>query len=185
MRVEVLRAAARQAVAWRNGGGVTREVAVWPAGAGMDAFEWRVSMAEVGVAGPFSVFAGVDRVLTVVSGVLALRFGARDMVLDAGSAPFGFAGDVACDGAPVGGPVVDLNVMTRRGVFAAGVARVDGAFTAAGAPSVLVALRAGALRGDGVACGLAAHDAAVIQGGGALVFDAPAVLIAVRRIGAA
>ena len=86
MRIEVLRAAARQAVAWRNGGGETREVAVWPAGAGMDAFEWRVSMAEVGVAGPFSVFAGVDRVLTVVSGVLALRFGARDKVLDAESA---------------------------------------------------------------------------------------------------
>jgi environmental stress-induced protein Ves len=41
------------AAPWKNGGGVTREVAAFPAGAGLDAFVWRVSIADVAQAGPF------------------------------------------------------------------------------------------------------------------------------------
>ena len=32
---------------WKNGGGVTREIAAYPHGAGFDTFIWRVSLADV------------------------------------------------------------------------------------------------------------------------------------------
>ena len=55
-RTELLSAARRAAVPWKNGGGVTREVAAHPAGASLEDFDWRVSTAEVRAAGPFSGF---------------------------------------------------------------------------------------------------------------------------------
>jgi environmental stress-induced protein Ves len=113
--MRVLRAADRVAVPWKNGGGLTREVMVSPPGAGFEAFDWRVSIAEVRDAGPFSVFAGIDRVLTILEGRMLLAFADRHVEMDADSAPFAFAGDVACHGTPIAGPVTDLNVMTRRG----------------------------------------------------------------------
>jgi len=54
-------------VPWRNGGGVTREV-VSAGGSGPLSFEWRISIAEVSHAGPFSTFPGVDRIITVIEG---------------------------------------------------------------------------------------------------------------------
>jgi environmental stress-induced protein Ves len=122
----ILRAADRVAVPWKNGGGITREVAVWPPGAGFDTFDWRVSIAEVREAGPFSTFDGIDRTMAILVGRLTLRFADRTVALDAASAPFAFPGDVACDGVPVGGHVTDLNVMTRRGRATARVARFAG-----------------------------------------------------------
>ena len=46
---------------WRNGGGVTRELASSPEG--VDDFDWRVSIAEVTASGDFSRFPGVDRTI--------------------------------------------------------------------------------------------------------------------------
>ncbi|MCX4756485.1 HutD/Ves family protein [Kitasatospora purpeofusca] len=114
--VQLLRAAERPATAWRNGGGVTREVAGYPAGSGLDDFAWRVSLAEVGSAGPFSAFPGVDRVITLVEGPgMALTVDGTEHVVDAPFRPFAFAGDAATDCRLLGGPLVDFNVMTRRG----------------------------------------------------------------------
>jgi uncharacterized protein len=104
-----LRAADRVAVPWKNGGGVTREVAVFPPGAGIADFLWRVSIAEVDAAGPFSIFAGVDRILTVLDGRLDLG----SISLSPGQ-PFAFPGDLPIEGRPIGGPVTDLNLMMRR-----------------------------------------------------------------------
>lgn len=61
-------------VPWKNGGGTTAEVAVHPPGTGFDAFDWRISMADVAADGPFSRFPGVDRTLVLAEG--------RDLVLD-------------------------------------------------------------------------------------------------------
>ena len=58
-------ASARQFRPWKNGGGETAEIAVSPAGAGFDDFDWRISTAIVAQSGPFSGFPGVDRVLTL------------------------------------------------------------------------------------------------------------------------
>jgi environmental stress-induced protein Ves len=120
-----LRAADRVAVPWKNGGGVTREVAIWPEGSGFDDFDWRISIAEVRDAGPFSKFENIDRTLMILEGRLSLVFCDRVATLDPDSAPFGFGGEEACAGTPLGGAVMDLNVMVRRGRRTAQVRRVS------------------------------------------------------------
>jgi environmental stress-induced protein Ves len=114
--VTLLRAADRTAVPWKNGGGVTREVAAWPPGAGFDDFAWRVSMAEVRSDGPFSMFPGVDRILAVLEGRLVLSVeGQASITLAHDTPPAAFPGDAPTTARVESGPVLDLNVMTRRG----------------------------------------------------------------------
>jgi len=163
----ILRAADRIAVAWKNGGGLTREVAVHPPGSDLDGFDWRVSLAEVrqGQGGPFSVFPGVDRHLAVISGRLELSIAGRDAVtLAPDSLPLVFPGDVPASAAPVHAPVRDLNVMTRRGRWLARLMRrsLAGATTAKlEAPTtLLVALAPLRLRTPHNTATLAALDAA-------------------------
>ena len=48
---------------WKNGGGSTTEIAIAPPGAGLDDFDWRISLATISEDGPFSVFPGIDRTL--------------------------------------------------------------------------------------------------------------------------
>lgn len=112
---QIIRAGDCPEVAWKNGGGTTREIAVFPPGASMDDFLWRLSMARVEKAGAFSTFAGIDRVLAVLDGVLHLSGPAPDVRLDGASAPYAFDGAAAVTGEPVDGPVLDLNAMGRRG----------------------------------------------------------------------
>ncbi|MEI7029829.1 HutD family protein [Streptomyces pratensis] len=115
MTVRVLRAADRPPKPWRNGGGLTREIAAFPEGAGADGFDWRVSLADVTADGPFSSFPGVDRTLTVVEGAgMDLVVGGEHHIVDEPLWPHDFPGDLPTDGFLLGGPVVNLNVMRRR-----------------------------------------------------------------------
>lgn len=104
---------------WKNGGGVTTELAVHPHGAGLDDFAWRISSARVTASGPFSHFGGVDRSLAVLDGGgLCLRIdGTRAETLTAGSAPFVFRGEQRIEAELPGGPIADFNVMTRRALW--------------------------------------------------------------------
>ncbi|MFI6545779.1 HutD family protein [Streptomyces prunicolor] len=114
--IRALPASARTAVPWKNGGGVTREIAAWPEGAGMDDFAWRVSLAEVAADGPFSAFPDVDRTLTVVEGAgMDLTVGGERWLVNTRYEPRDFRGDVPTDCRLLDGPVVNLNVMWRRG----------------------------------------------------------------------
>jgi len=120
----ILRAAGRSAVPWKNGGGITREVAVHPPGSDLGSFDWRVSLAEVRSPGPFSTFPGIDRHLALISGRLLLRIAGEEAVLlTPASEPCDFPGDLAAAAEPLDSPVADLNVMTRRGRFAARLRR--------------------------------------------------------------
>jgi environmental stress-induced protein Ves len=125
--VRILRSADYRRMPWKNGGGETTEIAVWPEGSGLDDFGWRVSMARVERDGPFSAFPGVDRTLAILEGEgLRLSVAGRAAVnLDAGAAPYSFPGDQPTDSSLLGGPITDLNVMTRRGQFAHTVRRID------------------------------------------------------------
>jgi environmental stress-induced protein Ves len=124
VRLTALPAAERLAQPWKNGGGTTREVAAAPDGVGFD-FDWRVSLAQVDAGGPFSRFAGVDRILTVLEGAMRLTVEGREPVtLDADAGPYAFAGDADCSARMIA-PVIDLNVMTRRGAWTATVTRLD------------------------------------------------------------
>ncbi len=123
--MRIVRATDYRVVPWKNGGGITHEVAVWPLAAGMDEFGWRVSIATVSRGGAFSIFPGVDRELAVIEGVLQLSIDGRPAVsLDGNSPPMRFPGDVPSHGEPHGGHVTDLNVMTRRGQFTSRMRRV-------------------------------------------------------------
>jgi environmental stress-induced protein Ves len=145
--IRVLRAADRVATPWKNGGGITREVAIWPPGSKFDDFDWRVSIAEVREAGPFSTFERIDRTMAILNGRLELRLSDRTIALDPSSDPVLFAGDVPCEGIPAGGPVTDLNVMVRRSRATARVARFRSVIEAAAAPrTVLMATARTAIR---------------------------------------
>ena len=128
--MRILRAGNYRRMKWKNGGGETTEVAVFPEDAGLDDFGWRVSMARVESAGPFSLFPGVDRTLSILDGkgIMLDIEGRLPVTLTEGSEPYRFAADVAAHAGLVAGPVTDLNVMTRRGRHAHRVARyeVDG-----------------------------------------------------------
>lgn len=100
---------------WKNGGGTTTEIAAHPAGAGIDEFLWRVSMAQVESDGPFSMFDGIDRTLSILDGDgIRLTVDGETTELTLASVPFPFAGDASASATLIGGPVTDLNVMTRR-----------------------------------------------------------------------
>ena len=108
---------------WKNGGGTTREIVCQPQGAGMDAFDWRVSIATIARSGPFSAFAGVDRSIMLLQGdgVLLESGGGISHRLDTPLQPFAFSGDLALQCTLLGGESTDFNVMTRRGAVRAQV----------------------------------------------------------------
>ncbi|NDZ81764.1 HutD family protein [Streptomyces sp. SID10853] len=197
MTVRILRAAGRAAAPWKNGGGVTREIAAGPEGAGMDAFAWRVSLADVGADGPFSVFPEVTRVLTVVEGAgMELTAGGVPLRVDERFVPHRFAGDVATHGRLLEGPVVNFNVMYREALTDALVSVVRGRLTVAVPPEatvLLVALDGTAVledMGTGTDVGtdmgtdvvLGPHDAAVVTGEspGVLRADGHTALVTLR-----
>jgi environmental stress-induced protein Ves len=127
MTLQILRARDREAQPWKNGGGVTREIAVHPPRADFDSFDWRVSTAVVDASGPFSRFDGVDRTLLLLEGP-ALRLlidGAISTTLRPASAPVSFPADVPVEATLPHGRVIDLNVMVRRGRWSEQIERLD------------------------------------------------------------
>lgn len=114
MTVCVLRRADHQRMRWRNGGGVTAQVARSPDVEGSADFDWRVSFAEIEHSGDFSTFPGVDRVIVLVEGpTLTLMVDGVRHDLERHQ-PFAFDGE-SVTGCDVQAPTLDLNVMTRRG----------------------------------------------------------------------
>ncbi|MEM5448710.1 HutD family protein [Paraburkholderia guartelaensis] len=118
-RLTLLRGAALVASPWKNGGGVTREIAVAHvasrADASLDAFAWRVSVADVAQAGPFSRFEGVDRTLVLLDGAgMLLDEAGRTHVLTQPLDVAHFAGEAAIDARLVNGATRDFNLMVRR-----------------------------------------------------------------------
>jgi environmental stress-induced protein Ves len=121
--MEIIRYAELKAHPWRNGGGVSRELARHPAASSGQAsdpnggWDWRVSIAEVAKAGEFSAFPGMDRVLTVIDGeLLLLTVDGAEHPLEK-YRPFRFPGDAASAGALPTGDIRDLNVITRNRAF--------------------------------------------------------------------
>lgn len=116
--MKILRARDYRRMPWKNGKGETIEVAVYPENAGLDDFEWRISMASVTTDGPFSTFPGIDRTLSVLTGegIELSVAGQPPVTLTQNSAPYSFPADQPTTARLINGPITDLNVMTRRGV---------------------------------------------------------------------
>ncbi len=93
---------------WKNGGGVTREIAVVTDERGL---VWRMSVANVDRNGPFSAFNGLFRILTVIEGDgLRLTGPNKAFVAEPGD-PVRFDGALAIDCELIGGPVRDFNLI--------------------------------------------------------------------------
>ncbi|MGV8935500.1 MAG: HutD family protein [Allorhizobium sp.] len=159
---------------WKNGGGVTTEIAVFPDSAGVEAFDWRISMATVSSDGPFSLFDGIDRTLSILEGDgIALSVdGAEPVALTAKTPPFAFAADLPTTSTLLGGPVLDLNVMTRRGRFVHDVQRLSlsGRSGLALSPGsrLLICVEGEIILDDAAGTVLVRYDAAVFSDGEAL-----------------
>ena len=103
---------------WKNGGGVTTELAMSPPGAGLVDFDWRVSLASIAADGPFSQFPGVDRTLVMVAGDgVLLDFGDERVVLSPSEPLVEFAGEDPVHATVNGQSTLDFNVLTRRGRY--------------------------------------------------------------------
>jgi uncharacterized protein len=97
---------------WRNGGGRTRELLVWPSAAG-----WllRVSVARIDSDGPFSSFAGLQRWFAVLRGEgVRLDLPRGVLTVTPGDEPLAFDGEAAPMCTLLDGPTEDLNLMARR-----------------------------------------------------------------------
>ena len=171
--MRVLRAETYRRMPWKNGGGVTTEIATSPDGASLDSFDWRISMARVEAGGPFSAFPGIDRTLSILQGEgLRLTVGdAAPAEFRQGSEPHAFAADVPTLAELIGGPVTDLNVMTRRVRYSHSVRRValDGEQNLSLSAAVTVLFCQA-----GTADMLAGNDSAEIGPLDAVVFGEPA-----------
>ncbi|CTQ34680.1 HutD/Ves family protein [Jannaschia rubra] len=93
---------------WKNGGGLTREIA--RGGPGEPA-PWRLSRASILRDGPFSRFDGMIRILTIVEGrALTLRVGSSRLMVEP-LCPVRFDGGAAAEAQLPAGPVSPLNLM--------------------------------------------------------------------------
>lgn len=113
MTIHLISAAAAVPQAWRNGGGQTRELLVWPA---QGPWRLRISRADISADGPFSAFSGVTRWFAVLHGqgvALTMQGTRREMrTSDDG---LRFDGALAPECELLDGPTEDLNLMAIGG----------------------------------------------------------------------
>ena len=111
--LRVLRPADYKRMPWKNGGGMATELAVYPSG---DAYDWRISIADIESNGPFSTFEGYDRYIALLEGLgMELRFDDGEPVrLERRLQFVKFAGEQRTDGVLVSGKVRDFNVIYKR-----------------------------------------------------------------------
>ncbi|WP_168220021.1 MULTISPECIES: HutD family protein [unclassified Salinibacterium] len=110
----LVRAGDRVATPWRNGEGLTSEVAAGPEGAGLSDFAWRVSIATIAQDSEFSPFRHVDRWLVPLDepGLELDIDGTRRLIERHSTVTFTGEADVAAR--EVHAPSRDLNLMVDR-----------------------------------------------------------------------
>ncbi|MCY1127386.1 HutD family protein [Frigidibacter sp. RF13] len=109
---------------WKNGGGVTHEIAREDRDGQL---LWRLSIAEVASDGPFSAFPGLTRILTVIAGA-GLHLHTPEGCLEAlPYTPVRFSGDTAIDSRLIDGPVRDFNLIWDAARLSATVQPLDSA----------------------------------------------------------
>ena len=118
MKRTILTPAEYRSMPWKNGMGITHEIAISRSDEDLvsGSFLWRLSMAEVGTSSPFSLFPGCDRTIVLLEG--------NGMVLDSGPdgyhvlshpfVPYSFSGEWQTQGRLLDGPCRDFNVMWDR-----------------------------------------------------------------------
>jgi uncharacterized protein len=114
MTIHILRTQEAPPQAWRNGGGVTRELLAWPPE--VEPWSLRLSVADVETDGPFSSFPGVERWFVVTRGAgVVLKFPQGERRVALNDAPLCFDGSLAPGCRLIKGATRDLNLMLRDG----------------------------------------------------------------------
>jgi uncharacterized protein len=116
--VQIVRKSSFTAAPWKNGGGTTHEAIRVPASG--EPFRWRVSVAHIEVAGPFSDFAGYDRKMVLLRGAgvkLDFANGEQRVLRHVGEIAE-FDGGLSARCELLGGPCVDLNLMVAKSMGA-------------------------------------------------------------------
>ena len=117
---------------WRNAAGETREICTFPP-AKRD-FYWRASITSIAANGEFSLFPGMERIVTLLEGgemflESADRFNHTLKPLQ----PFSFAADLVVKAKLTAGQMsMDFNIMTRLDVCKAKVRIAERTFTTFG-----------------------------------------------------
>jgi environmental stress-induced protein Ves len=115
--MRILRQEDYKVMPWKNGGGITTEIWVSPEGSGLASapFDWRVSIADVAIDGPFSKFAGYDRHIMLLDGEgMRLETEESGNIELSPCRPVAFSGDWTVTGKLIAGPVRDFNLMVAR-----------------------------------------------------------------------
>lgn len=113
--ISLIKSSGYKVMPWKNGLGVTAEIAIYPEGADLSKgdFQWRISSAKVTASNSFSNFSGYDRFLTVLSGEgfeLNERFFKPYEVHK-------FRGEEAISCKLIGRAVEDLGIIYRRDLY--------------------------------------------------------------------
>lgn len=95
---------------WKNGGGVTSEIVSQSGPSGLD---WRLSLADVTRNGPYSLFPGMSRVLTVVrgAGTQLVDEQTGDIQMGLPYMPITFSGDQPIQGHLIEGAIQNFNLI--------------------------------------------------------------------------
>ena len=121
--MRILRFSELELVPWKNGGGLTREIAALRENS---AIVWRLSMADVASDGPFSSFPGLTRILTVLEGN-GINLQIEDQTMEAlVGKPVTFKGDLAVNSRLIKGPIRDFNVIFDAEKCCATVTKIGG-----------------------------------------------------------
>lgn len=123
---------------WKNGGGSTKQLLIWPKGADLSNFDFRISIATISSDAPFSLFHGIDRQLCILEGEgVRLHIKGNDLgqsdeiVLRPNDPPLCFSGETQIESKLLDSQILDFNVMTRRGKYRSRIEplELDGPFS--------------------------------------------------------
>ncbi|MFB2733538.1 HutD/Ves family protein [Shewanella mangrovisoli] len=124
--IQIIRYEECESSLWKNGGGSTKQLLIWPKGAGLSNFDFRISIATISSDGPFSLFHGIDRQICILEGEgVRLKIKGNDLrqleeiVLRPNDSPFCFNGETQIESQLLDKQIIDFNVMTKRGKYRA------------------------------------------------------------------
>ncbi|MFB2726388.1 HutD family protein [Shewanella mangrovisoli] len=130
--IQIIRYEECESSLWKNGGGSTKQLLIWPKGADLSNFDFRISIATISSDGPFSLFHGIDRQLCILEGEgVRLKIKGNDLgqseeiILRPNDPPFCFSGETKIESKLLDNQLLDFNVMTRRGNYTARVERIE------------------------------------------------------------
>lgn len=130
--IQIIRYEECESSLWKNGGGSTKQLLIWPKGADLSNFDFRISIATISSDGPFSLFHGIDRQLCILEGEgVRLNIKGNDLgqseeiVLRPNDPPFCFSGETQIESKLLDNQILDFNVMTRRGNYTARIERIE------------------------------------------------------------